>query len=114
MILFNCDDRLVTNNKMHIAFLSILTFLVGVASSVQLLAEESNTVPRYAYVANTWDHTISGFTIDEKGMLQPNGGVYTNVKLIPMIIAHPNGKFIYTASRTVDNIPAFQIGRAHV
>ncbi len=66
-------------------------------------------VPRFAYVANPYDYTISGFYLDEEGRMFPNGMVFTKDKFPATLIIHPNGKFIYSASRTVDTAPIYKI-----
>ena len=66
-------------------------------------------VPRFAYVANPYDYTISSFYLDEEGRMFPNGMVYTKSKFPATLIIHPNGKFIYSASRTVDTAPIYRI-----
>ena len=66
-------------------------------------------VPRFAYVANPYDYTISSFYLDESGTMFPNGMVFTKDKFPATLIIHPNGKFIYSASRTVDTAPIFKI-----
>ncbi|WP_455222499.1 beta-propeller fold lactonase family protein [Kaarinaea lacus] len=66
-------------------------------------------VPRFAYVANPYDYTISNFYLDEDGRMFPNGMVYTRDKFPASLIIHPNGKFIYSVSRTVDTAPIYKI-----
>jgi len=77
-------------------------FLVVVAGS-------QAGVPRFAYVANPYDYTISKYYLDEDGRMFPNGMVYTKDKFPSTLIIHPNGKFIYSASRTVDTAPIYRI-----
>jgi 6-phosphogluconolactonase (cycloisomerase 2 family) len=68
-----------------------------------------SAVPRFVFVANPYDYTISSFYLDESGTMFPNGMVFTKDKFPATIIIHPNGKFIYSASRTVDTAPIYKI-----
>ena len=85
-------------------FRSIFIFFALISSSA-LSAEGV----RFAYVANPYDYTISEFYVDENGVMFPNGMVYTKDKYPSTLIIHPTGKFIYSASRTVDTAPIYQI-----
>ena len=85
-------------------FRSIFIFF-ALISSTALSAEGV----RFAYVANPYDYTISEFYVDENGVMFPNGMVYTKDKYPSTLIIHPTGKFIYSASRTVDTAPIYQI-----
>jgi len=82
----------------------VLSFIIAVAS-----IESIAGVPRFAYVANPYDYTISNFYLDEDGRMFPNGMVYTRDKFPATLIIHPNGKFLYSASRTVDTAPIYKI-----
>jgi len=64
---------------------------------------------RFAYVASPYDYTISGYLVDDSGLLFPNGLVFTKDKYPSTIIVHPSGKFLYSASRTVDTVPIYKI-----
>ena len=64
---------------------------------------------RFAYVASPYDYTISSYLVDDSGLLFPNGMVYTKDKYPSTIITHPSGKFLYSASRTVDTVPIYKI-----
>lgn len=82
----------------------LLSLLVAIIS-----VDSYAGVPRFAYVANPYDYTISNFYLDEDGRMFPNGMVYTGDKFPATLIIHPNGKFIYSASRTVDTAPIYKI-----
>ncbi|WP_455218801.1 lactonase family protein, partial [Kaarinaea lacus] len=83
----------------------LYSFIALMLVSTDLLSD----VPRFAYVANPYDYTISSYYLDENGVMFPNGMVYTKDKFPATLIIHPNGKFIYSASRTVDTAPIFKI-----
>lgn len=64
---------------------------------------------RFAYVVNPYDYTISSYYLNEDGMMFPNGMAFTKDKFPATLIIHPNKKYIYSASRTVDTAPIFEI-----
>lgn len=72
-------------------------------------AVDAAQVARFAYVANPYDYTISSFYLDENGVMFPNGMVFTKDKFPATLIIHPNNRFVYSASRTVDTAPIFEI-----
>ncbi|HEY5603448.1 MAG TPA: beta-propeller fold lactonase family protein [Gammaproteobacteria bacterium] len=78
-------------------------FLLATVTSAQA------GVPRFAYVTNPYDHTISGYFLDAESRMFFNGMVYTGDKFPAALIIHPNGKFIYSASRTVDTALIYKI-----
>jgi len=66
-------------------------------------------VPRFAYVANSFDSTLSEFIIDNRtGQLRPNGHVSTG-KFPSSVLAHPSGKFVYVAQQTGMKIIGFAV-----
>lgn len=67
------------------------------------------SVARFAYVVNPYDYTISGYTVDDAGLLQPNGSVFTGSKYPAFVGVHPAGTFVYTASRTDDTIHIYRV-----
>lgn len=83
-------------------FISILSFvLASVVNAAQ--------VARFAYVVNPYDYTISSFYLNKEGMMFPNGMVYTRDKFPATLIIHPNKKYLYSASRTIDTAPIYKI-----
>lgn len=66
-------------------------------------------VPRFAYVANSYDSTLSEFIIDShSGQLRPNGHVPTG-KFPSSVLAHPSGKYVYVAQQTGMKIIGFSV-----
>jgi 6-phosphogluconolactonase (cycloisomerase 2 family) len=88
--------------RRKIIFVFFLSFLI-------VPALNAGQVARFAYVANPYDYTISSFYLDENGVMYPNGMVFTKDKFPATLIIHPNNRFIYSASRTVDTAPIFEI-----
>jgi 6-phosphogluconolactonase (cycloisomerase 2 family) len=88
-----------------------MRFLIYMLGAMLLVAVTGSHagVPRFAYVANPYDYTISNFYLDEDGRMFPNGMVYTKDKYPATLIIHPNGKFLYSATRTVDTAPIYKI-----
>lgn len=72
----------------------------------------ASQVARFAYVSNPYDYTINSYYLDEDGTMFPNGMVFTKDKFPATLAIHPNNKFIYSASRTVDTAPIFEIDPA--
>lgn len=85
----------------------LLIFLFLVFYTVPSL--NAAQVARFAYVVNPYDYTISSFYLNEDGVMFPNGMVFTKDKFPATLIIHPNKKYIYSASRTVDTAPIFEI-----
>jgi len=69
-------------------------------------------VPRFAYVANSLDNTVSVYAVDyDTGQLRPRGYVMTGTG--PEFVAvHPSGKFVYVANRVSSDVSAFSITAA--
>ena len=83
--------------------LMALVFIGGPAATV--CAE----VPRFAYVVNSYDSTLSGFIVDSRsGQLRPNGHVSTG-KFPASVLVHPSGKYVYVAQQTGMKIAAFSV-----
>jgi len=90
----------LSRRKILLFFLLVL-FLVPVSGISQ--------IARFAYVINPYDYTIDSYYLDENGVMFPNGMVFTKDKFPATLIIHPNNRFLYTASRTVDTAPIFEI-----
>lgn len=95
-------SRVMWSHLDKIFYLSGLFIMLAVGNS-------QAGVPRFAYAANPYDYTISRFYLDEDGRMFPNGMVYTKDKFPSTLIIHPNGKFLYSATRTVDTAPIYRI-----
>lgn len=56
--------------------------------------------PRYAYVANSTDNTVSGYIVDDvTGQLRPNGYVFVGANTSPRsVTVDPSGRFAYVAN----------------
>lgn len=96
----------------HLARNALTAFLILVFGLVNTFAADilsANKTPRFAYVANPYDYTISQYYINEEGVMFPNGMVYTEDKFPATLAIDPSGKYIYSASRTVDSAPIFKI-----
>ncbi len=66
-------------------------------------------VPRFAYVANSFDSTLSLFIVDShSAQLRPNGHVPTG-KFPSSVLAHPSGKYLYVAQQTGMKIVGFSV-----
>ncbi|MDP1833109.1 MAG: beta-propeller fold lactonase family protein [Geothrix sp.] len=69
----------------------------GAGSTTAALSLTVNPLPRFAYVANPGDSTVSHYTVDSvTGQLRNNG--YSGVGGTPQAVAvDPTGKFVYVA-----------------
>ena len=66
-------------------------------------------VPRFAYVANAYDNTLSIYTVDAKsGSLRFNGHAITG-KFPSSVLVHPSQKFVYVSAQTGMGISAFKV-----
>ena len=72
-------------------------------------APTANTVPRFAYVANNEDNTVSGYTVNATtGQLRHNGYALTGTS--PQSVAiDPSGKFVYLANYGSADVSAYTI-----
>ncbi len=68
--------------------------------------------PRYAYVANSNDHTVSSYIVNATtGQLRPNGYAYVGTNTGPSSVAvDPSGQFAYVANSLGDSVSAYAIG----
>lgn len=85
----------------------ISLFLVLVT---QLIFSEAHAqFARFAYVVNSFDNTISQYTVDgETGLLRHNGHVMTS-KFPSSVLVHPSGKFVYAIAYTADRIAGYRV-----
>ena len=83
-------------------------YLLGLGFMMVVTGSQAG-VPRFAYVANPYDYTISIFYLDQEGRMYPNGMMFTRDKFPATLIIHPNGKFLYSATRTSDTAPIYEI-----
>ncbi len=66
-------------------------------------------VPRFAFVANTSDNTVSIYTvIASSGLLRDNGYVLVGTKPVAVTVT-PNGQFLYVANSGSSNVSAFSV-----
>jgi DNA-binding beta-propeller fold protein YncE len=73
-------------------------------------APPANNVPRFAYVANIGDNTLSIYAVDlGTGQLRHNGYV-TNTGTFPdFVTVDPSRRFAYVANGTSNNVSAYTI-----
>jgi len=93
-------------------FLSLLAprkLFIAVVSVFISTSTLASSVPRFAYIANPYDYTVSGYYINSDGLLIPNGTVFTGDKYPSTIAISPSKKFLYVASRTVDIAQIYRI-----
>ena len=64
---------------------------------------------RFAYIANPYDFTVTGYYVGDNGRLFPNGMAYTGDKFPASIAVHPSHQFLYAASRTKDTALIYRI-----
>ena len=88
-----------------IASTRVLGMLLGVALlSIGALA----AVPRFAYVVNSKDATLSAYAVDAaSGQLRNNGYVLTETK--PSGITIAGGAFVYVSNSGKNNVSAFRL-----
>lgn len=66
-------------------------------------------VPRFAFVANTTDNTVSIYTVNAtSGLLRDNGYVLVGTKPVAVTVT-PNGQFLYVANSGSSNVSAFSV-----
>jgi len=70
-----------------------------------------NNIPRFAYVANRGNNTVSMYTVDSTtGQLKHNG--YIAAGTTPSAVAtSPSGKFLYVANNGSNNVTAYTINQ---
>jgi 6-phosphogluconolactonase (cycloisomerase 2 family) len=65
------------------------------------------TTPRFAFVANEKDSTVSIYTVNAtSGLLRSHGYVLVGTKPVAETVT-PNGKFLYLANSSSSNVSAF-------
>jgi 6-phosphogluconolactonase len=92
--------------------------LILAATSCSALAQESSSgptstdMPRYAYVANEFDDTLTIYAADlTTGLMQTRGSVSTGSRPVSVTV-DPSGKFVYVANSGADSISAYVINAA--
>ncbi len=81
--------------------------VVVIASTAALPA--GSEVPRFAYVVNSYDNTLSGFIVDNRsGQLRHNGHVPVG-KFPSSVVTHPSGKFVYVSQQTSMRVSGFAV-----
>ena len=77
---------------------------------VSLTGSATGLLPRFAYVANSTETTVSMYTVNaSSGQLQHNGYVVSGNEPISVVV-HPSNKFAYVINFTDGNIVAYAIG----
>ena len=73
-------------------------------------AAAASIVPRYAYVANNSDNTVSKYTVNAAtGQLRANGYVAAGTRPFSVTV-DPSGKYAYVANYTSNNVSAYTLG----
>ena len=89
-----------------------LTVSSNAISSPQVLKLSGTTsglLPRFAYVANSADNTVSEYTVNvSTGQLRANGYVLAGTGPGSVAVA-PSGKFAYVANGTSNNVSAYTV-----
>lgn len=86
-----------------------IQFSLILISTLGILSDVSAEVPRFAYVVNSFDSSLSEFIVDsQSGQLRPNGHVPTG-KFPSSVFAHPSGKFVYVAQQTAMKIVGYSV-----
>jgi 6-phosphogluconolactonase (cycloisomerase 2 family) len=89
-----------------------LTVSSNALSSPQVLkltGTTSGLLPRFAYVTNSADNTISEYTVNvSTGQLRANG--YVLAGTLPLsVVVDPSGKFAYVANGISNNVSAYTV-----
>lgn len=84
---------------------NMLALLIGLISCSVSYA----LVPRFAYVVNAYDNSVSMYTIDsDTGRLRHNGHVSTG-RFPSSVVVHPSGRFVYVTEQTGQKVAAFSV-----
>jgi len=89
-------------------FFARALYLVVAALPLYALAS-ATPVSRCAFVANAYDYSVTQYIVDESGDLQPRGQAFSVDKFPSFVMVHPNQKWAYVSSRTVDLLRAYKI-----
>ena len=82
--------------------LSILLLFAGIASAAD--------TARYAFTVNSFDKSLSSYRLDASGMLHVDGHRGIPAQASPTAVGiHPSGRFVLTASKTVDHIGVYRL-----
>lgn len=84
-----------------------------VAMLTLILARAAGISPRFAFVANSGDNTVSVYTVNgENGLLRANG--YALVKSEPLgVTVTPGGQFMYVVNSGSADISAFSVNTSN-
>jgi len=69
------------------------------------------SVSRCAFVSNAYDYSVTHYMVDESGDLQAHGQSFSVDKFPSFVVVHPNQKWAYVSSRTVDLLRSYAIDR---
>ena len=90
--------------------LTVSTYTNSSPQVVSLTGSATGVLPRFAYVANSTETTVSMYTVNaSSGQLQHNGYVVSGNEPISVVV-HPSNKFAYVINFTDGNIVAYAIG----
>jgi len=92
----------------------MLRTLLKAVFAASMIAAFTACQPKFAYVANSTDNTISGYTVNKvTGELTPiPGSPYTAGDGPGSVIVTPSGKFVYAANEVSNNVSAYSINQA--
>jgi len=80
----------------------VLLLLAGIASAAD--------TARYAFTVNTFDKSLSSYRLDASGMLHVKGHRRIPALASPTAVGvHPSGRFVLTASKSVDRIGVYRL-----
>jgi 6-phosphogluconolactonase (cycloisomerase 2 family) len=89
--------------------LTVSSNAISSPQAVKLTGTTSGFLPRFAYVANAADNTISEYTVNlSTGQLRANGYVLAGAGPFSVVVA-PSGKFAYVANASSHNVSAYSV-----
>src|SRR5580658_3749321 len=96
-----------SNQPASRVFLSLLLFWALVPLAF------GKTTPRFAFVTNASDNTVSIYTVNAtSGLLRDDGYALVGTKPEGATVT-PNGSFLYVANSTSGNVSAFSVNSNH-
>ena len=80
-------------------------------TNVMIMCVAANTIPKYAYVTNSTDNTVSAYTINNaaSGVLSTTGTPQPTGSQPYSVSVDPTGRFAYVANLSSNNISAYKI-----